>query len=36
MQYCIKDDNFRKFAGMASCAIPATNMSGNRLYTSTN
>ena len=36
MQYCMKDTNFRRLAGMASCAIPATNMNDNRLYTSTN
>ncbi len=36
MQYCLKNDNFRKIAGQASCAIPATNKSGTRSYTSTN
>ena len=36
MQYCIKNENFRKFAGKASCAIPATNKYGVRRYTSTN
>ena len=36
MQYCIKNDTFRRYAGMASCAIPATNMHDSRLYTSTN
>ena len=36
MQYCIQNQNFRRLAGMASCAIPSTNMSGNRLYSSTN
>lgn len=36
MQYCMKNDTFRKIAGSASCAIPATNKSSERLYTSTN
>ena len=36
MQYCIKNDYFRKFAGSASCAIPATNKYGTRTYSSTN
>ena len=36
MQYCIKNQDFRKLAGMASCAIPATNMHGSRLFSSTN
>lgn len=36
MQYCIKNNDFRKFSGMASCAIPATNMHDRRMYTSTN
>lgn len=36
MQYCIKNDDFRRIAGMASCAIPATNKSDSRLYTTTN
>lgn len=36
MQYCIKDETFRKFAGSASCAIPATNKYGPRSYSSTN
>ena len=36
MQYCIKNNDFRRYAGMASCAIPATNMHDSRLYTSTN
>ena len=36
MQYCIKNEDFRKLAGMASCAIPATNMHDSRLYSSTN
>ena len=31
MQYCMKDTNFRRLAGMASCAIPATNMNDNFL-----
>lgn len=36
MQYCIQNETFRKIAGQASCAIPATNMHDPRLYTSTN
>lgn len=36
MQYCIKNESFRKIAGKASCAIPATNMHEPRLYQSTN
>ena len=36
MQYCIKNDDFRRIAGSASCSIPATNKSGPRSYTSTN
>lgn len=36
MQYCIKNPDFRKLAGSASCAIPATNLSAPRKYTSTN
>jgi D-alanyl-D-alanine carboxypeptidase len=36
MQYCIKNDTFRKIAGSASCVIPSTNLSNSRLYSSTN
>ena len=36
MQYCLKNEQFRKIAGSASCAIPSTNKHQNRLYTSTN
>lgn len=36
MQYCLKNPEFRKIAGSASCAIPATNKSNPRRYTSTN
>ena len=36
MQYCIKNDDFRRIAGSASCAIPATNKHNPRLYTTTN
>lgn len=36
MQYCMKNETFRKIAGSASCAIPATNQYGTRLYHSTN
>lgn len=36
MKFCLKNETFRKIAGKASCAIPATNKSGPRSYTSTN
>lgn len=36
MQYCIKNDTFRRISSMASCAIPATNNHNERLYSSTN
>jgi D-alanyl-D-alanine carboxypeptidase (penicillin-binding protein 5/6) len=36
MQYCLKNETFRKIAGSVSCAIPATNKHSERLYTSTN
>lgn len=36
LQYCLKNDSFRKLAGSASCAIPATNKYGARSYSSTN
>lgn len=36
MQYCLKDDNFRKISGQASCTISATNKSDIRRYDSTN
>ena len=36
MQYCIKNENFRRFSGKASCAIPATNLYDVRRYNSTN
>lgn len=36
MKYCIKNENFRKLAGSASCAIPATNKYITRKYASTN
>lgn len=36
MKYCIKNENFRKLAGSASCAIPTTNKYDTRKYTSTN
>ncbi len=36
MQYCLKNDDFRRIAGSASCSIPATNKSDVRSYTSTN
>ena len=36
MQYCIKNEEFRKISGSASCAIPATNLHSERIYTNTN
>lgn len=36
MKYCMKNQDFRKLAGSASCAIPATNKYGTRRYSSTN
>lgn len=36
MKYCIKNEDFRRLAGSASCAIPATNKYGIRKYSSTN
>ncbi len=36
MKYCIKNETFRKIAGSASCAIPATNKYDTRTYNSTN
>jgi len=36
MKYCIENEDFRKISGSASCAIPATNKYGTRLYNSTN
>ena len=36
MKYCLNNETFRKLAGKASCAIPATNLHEPRTYTSTN
>ncbi len=36
MQYCIKNEDFKRLAGKASCAIPATNKYDVRKYNSTN
>lgn len=36
MQYCLKNEDFRKIDGQSSCTISATNKSGKRTYTSTN
>lgn len=35
-KYCLKNETFRKIAGSASCAIPATTSYGPRSYPSTN
>ena len=36
MQYCLKNDDFRRISGSVSCSIPATNKSDARTYTTTN
>lgn len=36
LKYCLKNETFRIIAGKASCAIPTTNKSGTRTYSSTN
>ena len=36
MKYCVQNNDFRRIAGSASVAIPATNKSGVRKYDSTN
>ncbi len=36
MQYCIKNDDFRRIAGSSSCTLPATNKYTTRSYPSTN
>lgn len=36
MKYCLENNTFRKIAGQASCAIPATNKYSTRSYQSTN
>lgn len=35
MQYCMKNANFRKLAGLPSCTIPATNKHEERTFKST-
>lgn len=36
MKYCMKNEDFRRIAGSASCTLSATNKYGTRKYTSTN
>ncbi len=36
MKYCMKNEDFRRIAGSASCTLPATNKYGTRKYNSTN
>ena len=36
MQYCIKNSTFRKYSGLKSCTLPATNLSGERAFDNTN
>ena len=36
MKYCMKNEDFRKLSGSASCAIPATNKYDVRQYNTTN
>ena len=35
-EYCMKNDDFRRITGKASCSIPATNKSSIRRYETTN
>ena len=36
MKYCMDNEEFRKIDGLASCAIPATNLHEPRMYSSSN
>lgn len=36
MQYCAKNSTFRRYSGLQTCQIPATNLSGERSYENTN
>lgn len=36
MKYCMRNEDFRRIAGSASCVLSATNKYGTRRYTSTN
>ena len=36
MQYCMKNETFRKISGNKSCIIPSTNKYEERVYTNTN
>ena len=36
MQYCAKNSTFRKYSGLKSCTIPATNLSAERAFDNTN
>ena len=36
MQYCIKNSTFRKYSGLDSCKISATNLSAERYFENTN
>lgn len=36
MQYCLKNNDFRRISSMSSCSIPPTNKSGARNYVATN
>lgn len=36
MQYCIKNTTFRKYSGLKSCQISATNLSSERFFENTN
>ena len=35
-KYCLQNETFRRIAGQASCAIPATNLYGTRAFNTTN
>lgn len=36
MQYCMKNETFRSYAGLKSCTIPATNKYEERIFKTTN
>ena len=36
MQYCLKNSTFKRYSGLKSCKIPATNLSGERFFNNTN
>ncbi len=36
MQYCLKNSTFKRYSGLKSCKIPATDLSGERYFNNTN